>query len=93
MATEKKAPKGIKRIDQAAMVDPNNDHYDPENNLNTGDSPSVVIINGKPVQVRNGNIVKQIGEQKTEEEKKYENGDMGKLDLGENAKAKIVTEE
>ena len=86
-----KKPKGIKRINESVTVDPNNDYYNPESNFNTGDSPSVVMIGGKAVQVKNGSIVKKSGEKKTEEETKYEAGDMGKLDVGD-VKAKFIKE-
>jgi hypothetical protein len=86
-----KKPKGIKRVDDTVTVDPNNDYYNADSNFNTGDAPSVVMIGGKAVQVRNGSIIKPAGEKKTDEEKKYESGDMGKLDMGD-AQARIVQE-
>jgi len=83
--------KGIKKVDESVVVDPDDNYYNAENNFNTGDAPSVVMMGGKAVQVQNGSIVKKKGEKKTEEEKMYESGGAAKLDMGD-AKARIVRE-
>ncbi len=41
----------MKKVKNSAVLDQNNDHYDPDTNLNTGKQKAVVMKGGKPVAI------------------------------------------